>query len=137
MKGEMTMTTTPGGQPDRPPAVAGTGVTPSGSAPAAVPPADDPDAIRADIEATRADVGDSVDALAAKADVKARAGDKAAAARRRVRDTAQRANRTVRSRPGPAAGVAAAVVTIVSVMVIRRRRPPMQAPTRNRLRWPR
>lgn len=39
----------------------------------AEPEADDPQAIRADIERTRAELGESVEALAAKADVKSRA----------------------------------------------------------------
>jgi ElaB/YqjD/DUF883 family membrane-anchored ribosome-binding protein len=42
---------------------------------------EDPNAIRADIERTRADVGDTVDALGYKADVKSRAKD-------RISDTA-------------------------------------------------
>ena len=46
--------------------VTGTG-TAAGGTP--MPPTDDPDAIRADIEATRSDLGDSVEALAAKAEL--------------------------------------------------------------------
>ena len=45
-------------------------------APDAQPPSD-ADAVRADIEATRAELAETVDALHQKLDVKARAGDKA------------------------------------------------------------
>jgi ElaB/YqjD/DUF883 family membrane-anchored ribosome-binding protein len=43
-----------------------------------------PDEIRADIEATREDLGDTVEALAGKTDVKAKAQDKIAEARRKL-----------------------------------------------------
>jgi len=97
------------------------------------PPSDDPDALRADIERTRDELGDSVEALAAKADVKARAQQKLAAAKGRARHaaqdvsvrakaTAQQAGGTVRQRPGPTAGILAAVAAAVGAVVITRRR---------------
>jgi gas vesicle protein len=45
---------------------------------------EDPDAIRAEIERTRADMGDTVEAIGYKADVKSRAKDKVTAAKDRV-----------------------------------------------------
>jgi ElaB/YqjD/DUF883 family membrane-anchored ribosome-binding protein len=124
------------------------------------PPSDDPDAIRADIERTREELGDSVEALAAKADVKARAQDKLAEARERARRaaqdatkrakervrhaaqdaterakaTAQQAGETVRQRPAPTAGVLAAVAAAVAAVVTthRWRAAKVRAATRRR-----
>jgi len=52
------------------------------------PPADDIEAIQRDIEATRAELGETVEALTAKLDVKARAKDKASEATDAVKDRA-------------------------------------------------
>ena len=111
------------------------------------PPSDDPDAIRADIERTRDELGDSVEALAAKADVKARAQQKLAEAKGRARHaaqdvsvrakaTAQQAGGTVRQRPGPTAGILAAVASAVgaALLVRRRRAAKTQAAKRRRAR---
>lgn len=129
------MTTSRGRQPHQSPGAEATGAATAAVGP---PTADEPDAIHADIAATRADLGDSVEALAAKTDVKARAKDKAAAVTGRAKGTVQQVGRTVRSHRAPSVGVFAAVVALVgAVVVIRRRRPPTKAPIRNRLRWPR
>ncbi len=64
--------------------------TPSTPAGAPTPPSD-PDEIRAEIEQTRADLADTVDALSAKLDVKARAGDKAHELKQSVADATTRA----------------------------------------------
>src|ERR1051325_2077035 len=45
---------------------------------------EDPDAIRAEIERTRAEMGDTVDALGYKADVKSRAKDKVSETKDRI-----------------------------------------------------
>ena len=94
----------------------------------------DPQLIRADIEQTRAELGDSVEALAAKADVKARArrgveaakvraSETAEAAAERVKDTAGQVGETVRRRPAPVAAALAAVGAVIgSVVFLRRRR---------------
>lgn len=50
----------------------------------------DTDALRAEIEQTRAELGDTAAALAAKADVKSRMKESAGRASQRVRDTADR-----------------------------------------------
>jgi hypothetical protein len=49
------------------------------------------DEVRADIEATRAELADTVDALHDKLDVKGRAADKVAEAKQKVSDSAARA----------------------------------------------
>lgn len=59
------------------------------------PPADDVQALQADIERTREQLGETVQALAAKADVKTMAKKKAAAASSQLKDRAQAATRRV------------------------------------------
>lgn len=54
-------------------------------------PPDDPEQLRTEIEQTREHLGDTVDQLAAKADVKAQAQAKAADLTRRAKDTAGQA----------------------------------------------
>ena len=120
-------------------AAADTGAIPgtAGGHTAVSPPADDPDAIRADIAATRAELGDSVEALAAKADVKARAKQTVAAAKdraadsaketaqaavERTKDAAEQVGETVRRRPAPLAGALAAVAAATGAVVFMRRR---------------
>lgn len=56
---------------------------------------DDIAAIRADIVEARAELGDTVEALAAKADVKARAKDAAETAKERIAETAETAKTRV------------------------------------------
>ena len=95
----------------------------------------DVEALRADIRRTRAELGETVQALAARADVKTRLRDSAAESGQRVRRGVGRAAGTVsgqvrdagsamRHRPVPwavltAAGTVAAVVVVV--MLIRGR----------------
>jgi ElaB/YqjD/DUF883 family membrane-anchored ribosome-binding protein len=115
--------TTVGGAPDP--------ITAAGGTPP--PPSDDPDAIRADIERTREQLGDSVEALAAKTDVKAQARQRLAATKDRARHaaqdaggrakvTAQQAGQTVRQRPAPILGVLAAIAAAIGAVVLGRRR---------------
>jgi hypothetical protein len=86
--------------------------------------------IVADIEATRADLGETVDALAGKLDVRAQARSQVADARERinrqvatVRDAAtdDRGNPTTAAK-GVAGGIAAALALLVVRSVVRRRR---------------
>jgi ElaB/YqjD/DUF883 family membrane-anchored ribosome-binding protein len=124
---------------------AGAGAPEPVTAAAGAPPSDDPDAIRADIERTREDLGDNVEALAAKADVRARAQQRLAGVKDRARHaaqdasqrakaTAQQAGDRVRQRPAPTAGVLAAVAAVVGAVVgavvLSRRRRPAQTRTR-------
>ena len=89
----------------------------------------DPDAIRADIERTRAELGDTVEALAAKTDVKARAHDAAQAAKVRVEDSvaetahavadeARQVRQVIARRPGPAVAVAGLAAAVTALLVI-------------------
>jgi len=72
------------------------------SPPPSSPAPTDPDTIRAEIAETRADLGDTVDALAAKTDVRGRARARLAATRARARQTAARATISARAKTGPA-----------------------------------
>src|SRR5688572_14990463 len=112
------------------------------------PPAETTDAdlgeIRADIVRTRAELGDSVEALAAKADVKTRARERVTAVKDRAAQGAQTAKAqaavaarqvgtTVRRRPKPvAAGLAGIVAAVAAVVVLRRRRAANARVTRRR-----
>jgi ElaB/YqjD/DUF883 family membrane-anchored ribosome-binding protein len=138
---------TAAGGADINPTEAGTagGGAPEPASGSAMPPSDDPDAIRADIDRTRDELGDSVQALAAKADVKARAQQKLAAAKERARhaaqdasvrakSTAQQTGDTVRQRPGPAAGIFAAVAAAVGAVLLARRRRAAKTQTAKRRR---
>lgn len=94
----------------------------------------DTQALRAEIKQTRADLGETVQALAAKADVKARVRDtaehtkdrvraQAAATTDLVRGRARVAGRSARRNPIPLAAIAAgAVAVVVVVFVLRGRR---------------
>jgi Protein of unknown function (DUF3618) len=110
--------------------------TSSGSRPR---PGHDPQEIRADIEATRDELGDSVAALAAKADVKARAQETATAAKERTKDAVEQVAATARRRRGPLAVVIAGVAAAGSAIGIAKRRTAKakQAKARNQAwrRW--
>jgi ElaB/YqjD/DUF883 family membrane-anchored ribosome-binding protein len=94
----------------------------------------DPQQLRAEIERTRADLGETVQELAAKADVKARAkqavGDATDRARQKlsgVKDQAAQAagaaaEKASTRRPLPLATIAAAVAAVVALVVVARRR---------------
>jgi ElaB/YqjD/DUF883 family membrane-anchored ribosome-binding protein len=83
--------------------------TPNGAGPG------DPDQIRAEIEATRAQLGQTVDELSARLDVPARTKERAA----RARDTVVE---TYRESPPLTIGGALAVVGLVLGLVVVRRR---------------
>jgi hypothetical protein len=91
----------------------------------------DAEALRAEIARTRAELGETVQALAAKADVKARVKESAAQTRLRVRQQAAHTTAQLRGQarvqarraPLPLAAVAAgAVAVVVAVLVLRGRR---------------
>jgi len=75
---------------------------------------DDPDEIRAQIEETRHELGETVEALAAKVDVKAQVHDKVEATKETLKDKAD----VARQRPGPFLGAA---VALLVALVVRRR----------------
>jgi ElaB/YqjD/DUF883 family membrane-anchored ribosome-binding protein len=96
--------------------------------------AGDPDALRAEIRQTRAELGETVEALAAKVDVKARIKGSAAHTKELVRGQAEQTAAAVRHsvhdagsaakrNPLPWAAIAAgAAAVLVVVLVIRGRR---------------
>lgn len=65
-----------------------------------------PEALRAEIRQTRAELGETVQALAAKADVKARIRGSAAQTRARMRQRAERTTTSVRTSVHDAGSVA-------------------------------
>jgi hypothetical protein len=78
--------------------------------------------LRAEIKQTRADLGETVQALAAKADVKARALDQVEHAKQRVLVAAGQAQQRVRTGPVPLALVVAGVIAAVGVILVVRGR---------------
>ncbi|MEH1016078.1 DUF3618 domain-containing protein [Micromonospora sp. CPCC 206060] len=107
----------------------------------------DPEALRAEIRRTRMELGETVEALAAKADVRARLKDSADQAKGRMREQAAqtrervreqavrlrgqaaavrasgpRSGTTVRRGPLPFAVLVAGAVAVVVVLVVRGRR---------------
>jgi hypothetical protein len=89
------------------------GVTTNGTAPAQ--PVDDPDAIRAEIERTRAELAGTVDALHSKLDVKAQARARIA----HLRDAAT--TESGRPRPVVLAGTAGTLVLVAGLVWWKRR----------------
>jgi hypothetical protein len=88
--------------------------------------ATDPDRIKAEIDATRAQLGRTVDELSARLDVPARARESAA----RAKDTAVE---TYRESPPMVIGAAVALAGLVVEMVIlRRKRAAQRAPQRRK-----
>jgi ElaB/YqjD/DUF883 family membrane-anchored ribosome-binding protein len=96
--------------------------------------APDVDALRDEIRHTRAELGETVQALAAKADVKARMKESAAHTRERVRESAahraaqvreslHEATESARRRPAPwLAAAAAAAGVLITLVILRGRR---------------
>jgi hypothetical protein len=89
------------------------------------PQADSADALRADIERTRHQLGETVEALAAKTDVKARAQEKVSEFSANLPEPAQqaaaRASSFVRKYPGQVAAAFAAVVALIALKARRSR----------------
>jgi hypothetical protein len=79
----------------------------------------DPETLRAEIRRTRAELGETVQALAAKADVKARARESVSQARQRVRERAEHAVDVVRGQAGSPPGPVRATAYDVGGLVNR------------------
>jgi ElaB/YqjD/DUF883 family membrane-anchored ribosome-binding protein len=80
--------------------------------------------IEADIEATRQELGETVEALSAKLDVKQQARNKVDETKQRVAEKAHTAQLAVTDNPQksvPVAAAIAAVVVVIGVIVWRRR----------------
>jgi len=81
------------------------------------------DELQADIERTRAELGQTVGALSDKLDVKGRAQQKAADAKDAVAQRSHEAIDTVRTRPAIPVGLVVAAVATLGVLIwVRRRR---------------
>ena len=79
--------------------------------------------IQQEIERTRGHLGETVDELAARADVKARAREKVAEARDKAAELSGRVRRSrLAQRRWPLVAAAAGAVLIGSVLVLRRRK---------------
>ncbi|HEY9263990.1 MAG TPA: DUF3618 domain-containing protein [Mycobacterium sp.] len=91
-----------------------------------LPPEPGPDAgideIQADIEKTRAQLGETVGALSDKLDVKTRAQDKAAETKEAVIHRAHVATESARANPAVPAGVVVAVIAAIGLLWWWRRR---------------
>ncbi len=101
----------------------GSGLTPASPAPGDGPP-DEIQALTEDIERTREDIGETVAALAAKADIMARARKKAGEVGGRLSATAGKVKEqmAVLPRRQVALAVAVGVVVIAGVLIAGRRR---------------
>jgi Protein of unknown function (DUF3618) len=93
----------------------------------------DPQEIKADIAATRAELGDTIADLKAKTDVKARAGKGVEAVKDRTMEAANQARETVWRRQTALAAIAIGALAALSVLGIRKRR---TAKSNNRRSWP-
>lgn len=91
-----------------------------------LPPEPGPDAgideLQADIEKTRAQLGETVGALSDKLDVKTRAQDRAAETKEAVVQRAHAATESARANPAVPVGVVVAVVAAVGLLWWWRRR---------------
>ncbi|MEU7908233.1 DUF3618 domain-containing protein [Actinoplanes sp. NPDC049118] len=79
-------------------------------------------ALREDIRQTRADLGETVQALAAKADVKARAKEQVEQTKQRARAQVHDASEKVRRNPVPFAAALVAGAALVGIILIVRGR---------------
>ncbi|NSC22468.1 DUF3618 domain-containing protein [Streptomyces albus subsp. chlorinus] len=83
--------------------------------------AQSPEELRVQVEETRRELGDTVEALAARADVKAQARQKATRLKGQVSDTAHTVGEKTRSNPGVPVAAGAAVAALALVLLTRRR----------------
>jgi ElaB/YqjD/DUF883 family membrane-anchored ribosome-binding protein len=89
------------------------------SDPAEVRP-DDPAELRRDIDETREELGETVEALAQKADIRARVAEKVDEQKAALRERQAKVSQTAQERPGPAIGVALAVGLLLGWFLKRR-----------------
>jgi hypothetical protein len=82
----------------------------------------DPQELRAEIRRTRAELGQTIEALAAKTDVKARAKDAVADVTDSAKARAQVMRARVTQRPAPVIAIVAGLLTAVAVTVYLARR---------------
>jgi Protein of unknown function (DUF3618) len=90
-----------------------------------------PQEIKADVAATRAELADTLAELRAKADVKARAGKGVEAVKDRTMQTANQVRDTVWRRRAPLVAIAIGALAALAALGIRKR----QSATANNRRW--
>lgn len=91
------------------------------TAPDEPPPSRSAEQIRADIEQTREQLGETVEALAAKTDVKAHAQERVEAAKAQAQERVDAARSAVAAQPRRPAMIAGAVAAAVIVVWLLRR----------------
>jgi ElaB/YqjD/DUF883 family membrane-anchored ribosome-binding protein len=82
----------------------------------------DPDQLRGEIAEAREELGETVEALAAKADVKGRAQDNVDEQKARARAKLNEVTEQVKEKPAPVAAVAGGVGALLLLALLRRRR---------------
>ena len=82
----------------------------------------DPDQLRGEIAEAREELGETVEALAAKADVKGRAQDKVDEQRAQARAKLNEVTEQVKTKPAPVAAVVGGVGALLLLVLLRRRR---------------
>jgi cobalamin biosynthesis protein CobT len=82
----------------------------------------DPDQLRGEIAEAREELGETVEALAAKADVKGRAQDKTYEQKARARAKLNEVTEQVKEKPAPVAAVVGIVGALLLLVLLRRRR---------------
>lgn len=82
----------------------------------------DPDQLRGEIAEAREELGETVEALAAKADVKGRAKDKVYEQKARARAKLNEVTEQVKKKPAPVAAVVGGVGALLLLVLLRRRR---------------
>jgi ElaB/YqjD/DUF883 family membrane-anchored ribosome-binding protein len=82
----------------------------------------DPDQLRGEIAEAREELGETVEALAAKADVKGRAKDNVYEQKARARAKLNEVTEQVKEKPVPVAAVAGIVGALLLLVLLRRRR---------------
>jgi len=85
---------------------------------------DDPDALRREIEHTRRDLGDTVEALAQKADVKSQVKERVEERKESFRQTGEQAKTTVSTQANERGAqiAAGAIVALILLLFLRKRR---------------
>ena len=88
----------------------------------AADPSSDPATLRRDIDQTRSDLGETVEALSQKADVKTQLKEKVDEGKVQLRQRQETVRQDVAERPAPYAAGAAVAVGVLVLWVVRRRR---------------
>jgi len=82
----------------------------------------DPDQLRGEIAEAREELGETVEALVAKVDVKARAKEKVEEQKAQAQEKVEEATEQVKERPVPVAAIAGGVVALVVLVIVLKKR---------------